>query len=117
MRPLTVVAVLVFATSWIVGPQRSAPRASAANVRTRATVGVTMRHNRFHPHQVVVRLGQTVRWTNRDSVAHTVASAKLRLSSEAIRAGRSSPPRPRRRARFAYYCTIHFGQTGVLVVR
>jgi plastocyanin len=50
-------------------------------------------------------------------VAHTVASADLKLSSEAIRGGESFSYRPRRRGRFDYYCTIHANQTGVLIVR
>jgi plastocyanin len=46
-----------------------------------------------------------------------LASADLKLSSEAIRAGKRFSYRPRRRGRFDYYCTIHANQTGVLVVR
>jgi plastocyanin len=82
-----------------------------------AAVRVDMRHNRFVPHTIVARAGQTVRWTNRDHVAHTVASQRLDLSSEGIEGGESFGYRPDRPGRFAYYCTIHAGQTGVLVVR
>jgi plastocyanin len=76
-----------------------------------------MRHNRFVPARVVVRLGETVRWTNRDATAHTVASQDLRLASDAIGPGATFAYRPRRRGRFRYFCTIHAGQNGVLVVR
>jgi plastocyanin len=83
---------------------------------TPPVVEVDMRHNRFVPHQIVVSPGQTVKWVNRDAVAHTVASQDLRLSSEAIKAGETYSYRTREAGRFAYYCTIHFGQTGVLEV-
>jgi plastocyanin len=82
-----------------------------------AFVQVDMEDIRFVPRRVVVRLGQTVRWRNRDAVAHTVASAKLRLSSEGIEQGETFRFRPAAAGRFNYYCTIHAGQTGVLIVR
>jgi plastocyanin len=81
-----------------------------------AVVEVDMRHNRFLPHRIVVQLGQTVRWVNRDAVAHTVASQDLHLASEAINGGTSYTYRAGRTGKFAYFCTIHIGQTGVLVV-
>jgi plastocyanin len=93
------------------------PTATLTATPTAAVVNADMRHNRFAPPRLVVRLGQTVRWTNGDAVAHTVASQDLHLSSEAIRAGGTFSYRPRRAGRFTYFCTIHAGQTGVLIVR
>jgi plastocyanin len=84
---------------------------------TAAVVQVAIRDNRFLPHRIVARRGELIRWTNHGAAAHTVASARLRLSSEAIRPGRQFAYRPTRAGRFAYYCTIHAGQTGILVVR
>jgi plastocyanin len=116
MRVLIPVVVLLIAVGCAAGAPPVAPAEATAS-KSGATVRVTMRHNRFRPRRIVVGLGQTVRWTNRDAVAHTVASADLKLSSEAIRAGERFSYRPRRRGRFDYYCTIHANQTGVLVVR
>jgi plastocyanin len=82
-----------------------------------AVVRVEMEHNRFTPRRITVRLGETVRWRNRDAVAHTVASQDVKLSSDAITSGETFSYRPRRTGRFDYYCTIHAGQTGVLIVR
>ena len=111
MRVILVAAALLIATAWGVSDRVAASTAPAE------IVPVAMRHNHFVPRRIIARLGQTVRWTNRDAAAHTVASAALHLSSEAIRGGKSFSYRPRRRGTFAYYCTIHAGQTGVLVVR
>lgn len=84
---------------------------------TRATVvEVDMRNNRFVPHRIVVHRGQTVRWHNSDRVAHTVASQDLHLASEAIVGGDTYTYRAGRTGSFDYFCTIHAGQTGVLVV-
>jgi plastocyanin len=117
MRALILSAVLLLAVGCAAGSEPRASQRAAGSAKSMATARVTMRHNRFHPRRVVVSVGQTVRWINRDSAAHTVASADLKLSSEAIRAGESFSYRPRRRGRFDYYCTIHANQTGVLVVR
>ena len=76
-----------------------------------------MRNIKFVPARITVKVGQTVRWTNHDKVAHTVASAKLKLASEGIEDGQSYEYRATRPGTFPYYCTIHAGQTGVLVVR
>jgi plastocyanin len=111
MRVILVAAALLIATGW------GASDRVAASPTSGDIVPVAMRHNHFVPHRIVARMGQTVRWTNRDAVTHTVASADLRLSSEGIRGGKSFSYRPRRRGTFAYYCTIHAGQTGVMVVR
>ena len=77
---------------------------------------VAMRNIKFVPARISVKVGQTVRWTNHDKVAHTVASARLKLASEGIEAGQSYEYRATRPGTFPYYCTIHAGQTGVLVV-
>jgi plastocyanin len=94
----------------------SAAQPTPASRATAAVVNADMSRNRFVPPRLALRLGQTVRWTNRDAVAHTVASQDLRLSSDAIRAHQTFAYRPRHIGRFTYYCTIHAGQTGVLIV-
>jgi plastocyanin len=114
MRTLPVTALCLLAAGCGAAPAPPAKPATAPRV---SVVAVGMRHNRFGPHRIVVRLGQTIRWTNHDAVAHTVASQQLRVASEAIQGGATFGYRPRRRGRFAYYCTIHAGQTGVIVVR
>jgi plastocyanin len=83
----------------------------------RPVVRVVMRRIRFMPHEVTARVGQTVRWDNRDGVPHTVASQALGLSSEAIPPAGTYTYTADRPGSFGYYCTIHAGQTGVLVVR
>ena len=62
-----------------------------------------------------ITLGQTVHWTNDDKIVHTVASSKLRFASEGINGGDTFSYKPRKRGRFPYFCTIHAGQTGVLI--
>jgi plastocyanin len=110
-------AVLCLGAAGCGGSSNAAPPPTPTASAQSNVVTVAMRHNRFRPHRVVVRLGKTVRWTNDDPHPHTVASQDLRLASDAIDGGGTFTYRPRRRGSFAYFCTIHAGQTGVLVVR
>ena len=120
MGPLPRTAVCLAAAAAVIAAAASAgadaqpPRATAASGS--ALVRVRMRHNRFHPHRIDIQLGTRIRWINRDRRGHTVASAKLRLASDVIHFGETFRYRPRRRGRYPYYCTIHAGQTGVIVV-
>jgi plastocyanin len=95
----------------------SAKPAAAPAPTPAAVVPVAMRDIKFVPARVTVTVGQTVRWTNRDKVTHTVASAALKVASDGIARGQSYEYRATKSGTFPYYCTIHAGQTGVLVVR
>jgi plastocyanin len=121
MRRIVLAALCLTALAGCGSSESASPGASATPDPTATAAGakvvdVAMRNIKFVPPTITVKLGQTVRWTNDDSVAHTVASSKLRLASEAIRGGGRFTYRPRKRGRFPYFCTIHAGQTGVLIV-
>jgi plastocyanin len=118
VRPLVVLAgCTVLAACGGSSASRPKPAPAPTATKAAATVDVIMRNIRFRPHRVVVELGQTVRWTNRDQVDHTVASSALKVASEGIGPGKTFSYTPKRRGTFAYFCTIHAGQTGVLVVQ
>jgi plastocyanin len=99
------------------GGSAPTPTPTQAAKRPPAVVQVDMKDIKFKPRRIVVRLGQTVRWTNLDNVPHTVASASLRLSSPAIQRDQTFTYRPKRRGSFRYFCTIHANQNGRLIVR
>ena len=119
VRTLAVLAGTCAALAACGGSSKPTPKPAAAPTATKqaATVEATMRNIRFHPHRIVIHLGQTVRWSNDDKVVHTVASSQLRLASEGIGPGKTFSYTPKRRGTFAYFCTIHANQTGVLVVQ
>jgi plastocyanin len=115
MKVLLAVACLAVIAG---GASSSAGLRPAATAPARAHfVQVEMKHIRFRPKRVVVRLGQTVRWINHDQVAHTVAAQRPNIASEAIDPGGTFRYRPRRRGTIRYFCTIHANQNGVLIVR
>jgi plastocyanin len=111
MHRLGLIAVLLLA-----GCGGGEKAAAPTPTPTPAVVPVAMRDITFVPARITVKVGQTVHWTNHDKVAHTVASAKLKIASEGISEGQTYEYRATRAGTFPYYCTIHAGQTGVLVV-
>jgi len=89
----------------------------------------------FHPGQLLIAPGTTVTWVNEDDIAHTVTSGRpgddLGATGDA-----ADPPEPdgvfdgelegpgatfsftfQRPGTYTYYCDIHRGMHGTVVVR
>jgi plastocyanin len=53
---------------------KAKPVATEEGAERAVAVEVTIRDKAFHPRDVVIRAGESVRWVNRDRVTHTVLS-------------------------------------------
>ncbi len=69
---------------------------------------------RFSPGTIEIRAGETVRWSNRDDVPHTIASKSFK--SGALDTGESFSYRFEKAGTYDYYCSIHPHMTGKVVV-
>jgi plastocyanin len=77
---------------------------------------VVLRHNRFSPRRLAVPRGDSVTWLWRDgAVAHNVVSMRFGMSR--VQSRGSFSVRFTRAGSYFYYCTIHAGMTGTIVVR
>jgi plastocyanin len=70
----------------------------------------------FTPERLIVKVGETVTWTNKDPFPHSVTA-----SGGAFKSGEIAPDaqwqfRPTEAGRFPYTCTLHPGMDGVLIV-
>ncbi len=82
------------------------------------TVQVKMKNILFVPDKITARVGQTVHWTNDDSVAHTVkAESGADFASDAIQPGKTFEAKVTKAGAIAYVCTIHPGQKGTITVQ
>ena len=91
------------------GVAAGVPRAASAH-------SVVLRHNRFSPRTLVVHRGDTVTWLWRDGkTQHNVVSNSFH-GLETPKSFGSLTKRFTRRGSFAYFCTIHVGMTGTIVV-
>lgn len=116
---LAVLASATFALSGEATPTNAAaPPPAAGTAPTPGNeVAVTMRDVAFRAHDVTVRLGQTVVWTNEDRVPHdVVATSGARFDSRNLDAGGSFEYRPTAVGTIAYVCTLHQGMDGTITV-
>ena len=85
---------------------------SAAN----STVGIVGLS--YSPNPVTVSVGQSVAWTNGDSVAHTATSDNGSFNTGTIGPGSTSAPITMSTAgTFTYHCQIHAGMVATLNVQ
>ena len=97
-RPTTAIALVALA-GLLTG---AAPLA-----RKPATVAVAIEGMRFSPAAVEVKAGDTVVWTNRDIVAHTVTAKAGAFDSKVIPPGGTYKFVARKIGDFAYACSLH----------
>jgi plastocyanin len=82
-----------------------------------ATVAVQISGYAFNPDNVTVHVGDTITWTNQDSVAHTVTSANGGpLNSGPLNQGQSYSYQFTSPGTYSYYCAFHPNMLGTVTV-
>jgi len=95
-------------------PATSTPAAAPA---AGGTVAVSMKNIQFVPTSVTAKVGQTVKWTNDDSVDHNViATSGETFKSNTFGQGATFSQKLTKAGTIKYVCTIHPGMEGTLVV-
>lgn len=95
-------------------PAASTPAAAPAGG---ATVAVSMKNIQFAPKSVTAKVGQTVKWTNDDSVDHNVtATSGATFKSSTFGQGASYSQKLTKAGTIKYVCTIHPGMEGTIIV-
>jgi plastocyanin len=98
-------------------PATSTPAASAAPSSSTGTVKVTMQDIKFAPHDITVKVGQKIQWTNNDQVGHNVTATKgATFASDTVNNGQTFTYTPTKAGVIDYVCTIHSGQDGTITV-
>ena len=94
------------------GSPSSATSASDGN-----TVAVKIKDILFVPERVSARVGQTVRWTNEDSIVHDVTARKgADFKSDKLSQGDTFSTKLNKPGTIGYVCTIHPDQKGSIAV-
>jgi len=95
----------------------SSTSTSAATPAAGGAVAVSMKNIQFSPKSVTAKVGQTVKWTNDDSVDHNVtATSGATFKSSTFGQGKSYSTKLTKAGTINYVCTIHPGMTGTLIV-
>jgi len=96
---------------------KTAPSYGGAPAAPGSAVNVSMANIQFAPRQITVKPGQTVVWTNRDSVVHNVtATGGATFRSANFGQGGSFRWRAAKPGTVVYVCTIHPGMGGTITV-
>jgi len=78
---------------------------------------VNIKDIKFNPEKLTVKVGQTIKWTNNDSIDHTVtATGGADFDSGVLKPGDTFEFTPEAAGTIDYECTIHAGQTGSIEV-
>src|SRR3954454_8394049 len=94
------------------GAQQQAPAATSGGG------DVTMKDIKFNPSTVDVKVGDTVTWTNDDSVGHDVTGDGFKSGSAGgLQNGDTFKHKFAKAGTFKYQCTVHPGMTGEVVVK
>ena len=81
------------------------------------TAGVAMQNIAFNPSTIHAKVGQTIKWTNDDSVDHNVtATSGETFKSSNFGQGSTYSTKLTKAGTIQYVCTIHPGMTGTIVV-
>lgn len=89
---------------------------NAPKPATGATVSVSIKNMAFSPDTLRIKTGTTVTWMNNDGMTHTVTSNTSLFDSGNLAAGLSFQYTFNAAGTFTYYCVIHAGMRGVVVV-
>jgi len=109
-RSVAMVIVLV-ALAWAVaGPRADLGEASPATE-------VKIDNFSFGPAELTVRVGTTVKWTNRDDIPHTVVSTDKVFKSKVLDTDETFSFTFSTAGTYPYFCSIHPKMTGKVVVQ
>jgi plastocyanin len=81
------------------------------------TVTIDMKNIKFAPTDATVKVGQTVKWVNQDTVDHDVtAKSGADFKSDLFGNGKSFEWKADKAGTVSYVCTVHPGMVGTLKV-
>jgi plastocyanin len=95
---------------------RRAPEPTPTESEGVRGTAVTMDGVSFTPERLIVKVGETVTWTNKDPFPHNVVSSDGGFKSEDIAPDGQWQFRATAAGRYPYTCTLHPGMDGMLIV-
>ena len=72
---------------------------------------------RFQPEDLTVHVGDTIVWTNKDILPHSVTAEQAKIESGELQTGKSFKLVARKPGEIDYICRLHPVMKGVVVVK
>ena len=82
-----------------------------------ATHRVSIQGMKFVPERVEVAAGDTIVWTNKDFVPHTVTAQAAKLESGELAEGKSFRFVAKKKGEMPYICRLHPVMKGTVIVK
>jgi plastocyanin len=82
-----------------------------------ATSTVTISNFQFSPNQVIINIGDTIKWVNNDAFAHTTSSDQSGLWDKTLAQGAVFTRVFNTEGSYSYHCNIHPTMMATVVVR
>lgn len=119
LRPLQLAAVAATAALALAGSSALQPTHAA---RTQSATSVSMVNNRYLPATITIAAGSTITWENDEDptgtdVTHDVIADDNSWSSDYIAPGQTFTQEFDTPGTFTYYCDLHDGMVGTIVVQ
>lgn len=93
------------------------PTTDNTTTTTPHTYNVNIMGFAFNPSSLTISAGDTVTWTNQDSVSHTVTSdTGSEISSSSLSQGSTYSHTFNQAGTFSYHCSIHTSMKGTVTV-
>jgi plastocyanin len=106
--PLLIAMLLLFAGS---------PRVTANDQPSASNAEVKIDNFSFAPQMVMIPVGATVTWTNRDDIPHTVVSTDGVFKSKVRDTDEKFSYTFTKAGTYPYFCSVHPKMTGKIVVQ
>lgn len=71
----------------------------------------------FSPASLTVKVGDTVTWTNQDSVGHSATADDKSFETGILGQGKSGAITFSKAGTYAYYCSVHSSMRGTVIVK
>jgi plastocyanin len=71
----------------------------------------------FEPSTLMVKVGATVTWVNRDEEPHTATATDKRFNSKTLETGDKFSTEFKTPGTYKYYCALHPKMTGQVIVK
>ncbi|MFA5872074.1 MAG: cupredoxin family copper-binding protein [Parcubacteria group bacterium] len=97
-------------------PSSAAP-SSRTNAAQNTAAAVTIQNFTFSPASLTIKKGETVTWTNEDSVPHQIASDSGAFQGNSMGKGQSYSFTFNTTGEFDYHCAIHPSMKGKIIVQ
>jgi plastocyanin len=87
-----------------------------SDVHAAASSGVTIKNFAFSPGTTTVHVGDTITWTNQDSIAHTATASDGSFDTGLLQKGKSGSHTFTKAGTIAYICSVHPSMKGTVTV-